>query len=307
MAQSAPLLLRIVGASLTAASRAGKIVRDVMSKGDLGIIEKGKNDLQTEADRSAQQCIIGSLSKQFPNVTIIGEEGTSSCEVPSDWIVVDTDPDVLQYDCPVEYQYTSEKDVVVWVDPLDGTSEYTQGLLDHVTVLIGVAIQGKAVAGIIHQPYYNYKVAGVPLGRTLWGIIGIGTGDFKPMLPPKDKKIITTTRSHSTPVVQAALQALKPDEIIKVGGAGHKVLLLLEGKAHAYVFASAGCKRWDTCAPEAVLHAAGGKLTDFHGDFYNYDKNTPHENSKGVFATAIASDHDIYLKAIPNEIRNSLS
>lgn len=40
MAQSTPLLLRIVGASLTAASRAGKIVCDVMSKGDLGIVEK---------------------------------------------------------------------------------------------------------------------------------------------------------------------------------------------------------------------------------------------------------------------------
>lgn len=34
-----------------------------------------KNDLQTEADRSAQKCIVGSLSKLFPGVTIIGEEG----------------------------------------------------------------------------------------------------------------------------------------------------------------------------------------------------------------------------------------
>lgn len=32
----------------------------------------------------------------------------------------------------------------------------------------------------------------------------------------------------------------------------------MEGKAHAYVFASDGCKRWDTCAPEAILHAVGG-------------------------------------------------
>lgn len=34
-----------------------------------------ENDLQTEADRSAQRCIVASLSKQFPDVTIIGEEG----------------------------------------------------------------------------------------------------------------------------------------------------------------------------------------------------------------------------------------
>ena len=49
-----------------------------------------------------------------------------------------------------------------------------------------------------------------------------------------------------------------------------QVLLLLEGKAHAYVFASPGCKKWDTCAPEAVLHAVGGKLTDIHGNYYQY-------------------------------------
>lgn len=30
-------------------------------------------------------------------------------------------------------------------------------LLDHVTVLIGIAVNGKAVAGVINQPFYNYK------------------------------------------------------------------------------------------------------------------------------------------------------
>lgn len=38
----------------------------------------GENDLQTEADRSAQRCIVASLGKQFPDVTIIGEEGPLS-------------------------------------------------------------------------------------------------------------------------------------------------------------------------------------------------------------------------------------
>ena len=50
-------------------------------------------------------------------------------------------------------------------------------------------------------------------------------------------------------------------------------MLLIEGKAHAYVFPSPGCKKWDTCAPEAVLHAMGGKLTDIHGNLYDYNKD----------------------------------
>lgn len=275
-----------------------------MNKGDLGIVEKGKNDLQTEADRAAQNCILASLSKQFPGVTIIGEEGQSSCDVPTDWIVSGSDDEVLKLNCPEEFQSVNENDVVVWVDPLDGTNEYTQGLVEHVTVLIGVAIRNRAVAGVIHQPYFNHK--GDIVGRTLWGILGVGVGGFNPKSPPEGKRIITTTRSHGTPVVQAALDALKPDEVIRAGGAGHKVMLLMEGKAHAYVFASRGCKRWDTCAPEAVLKAMGGKLTDLHGNLYDYSKDTPHENTAGVLATAVASDHDIYLRSIPNIIRESL-
>lgn len=101
---------------------------------------------------------------------------------------------------------------------------------------------------------------------------GVGVGGFVPFEPPSDKFIITTTRSHSDAIVNKALDALNPDEIIRVGGAGHKVMMLLEGKAHAYVFASKGCKRWDTCAPEGILRALGGIITDIHGRDYDYSK-----------------------------------
>jgi len=58
--------------------------------------------------------------------------------------------------------------------------------------------------------------------------------------------------------------------VIKVGGSGLKVMLLIEGQAHAYVFPSPGFKKWDTCAPEAILLALGGKLTDIKGNTYKY-------------------------------------
>ena len=83
-------------------------------------------------------------------------------------------------------------------------------------------------------------------------------------------------------------------------------MLLLEGKAHAYVFASKGCKRWDTCAPEAVLHAIGGTLTDLHGKRYSYNSKTNHSNTGGVLATAPDQQHQWYLERIPNEIKQRL-
>lgn len=85
-----------------------------------------------------------------------------------------------------------------------------------------------------------------------------------------------------------------------------QVMLLMEGKAHAYVFASPGSKRWDTCAPEAILLAMGGELTDMNGNHYNYSKNTQYSNSKGVLGTAKGVDHSWYLKRVPEEVKQAL-
>jgi 3'-phosphoadenosine 5'-phosphosulfate (PAPS) 3'-phosphatase len=55
---------------------------------------QGKNDLQTEADRSAQRCIIASLHKQFPKVSIFGEEvwmcNTNTCTGYSILVIIKT-------------------------------------------------------------------------------------------------------------------------------------------------------------------------------------------------------------------------
>lgn len=315
MVSNAPLILRLVASSVVIANQAGKIIRDVLVKGDLNIVykgEKSKNDYQTEADRSSETCIISSLTKQFPGITIIGEEARESghshkaCDVPPEWLISGADEGVLAKSCPPHLEKLTEKEVVVWVDPLDGTQEYTQGFLDHVTVLIGISVHGKAVAGVIHQPFFNYKQDNASLGRTMWGIDGVGVGGYTPSSPPADKRIITTTRSHNTPIVQAVLDAIKPDEVIRVGGAGNKVLLVMEGKANAYIYANAGCKRWDTCAPEAILNAQGGFLTDVHGVPYDYNANVDPLNKGGIIASALKAEHDFYVSKIPQEAKEKL-
>lgn len=125
--------------------------------------------------------------------------------------------------------------------------------------------------------------AGADLGRTIWGMSGLGAFGFQLQEAPGDRRIITTTRSHSNKVVTDCVEAMEPHEVVRVGGAGNKVswkftlhsvqpgkcsptyhnmsvqvIQLVEGRASAYVFASPGCKKWDTCAPEAILTAVGG-------------------------------------------------
>lgn len=47
------------------------------------------------------------------------------------------------------------------------------------TVLIGIAVKGHAVGGIINQPFFNYESEDEKLranmGRTIWGVCGTGT------------------------------------------------------------------------------------------------------------------------------------
>ncbi len=44
---------------------------------------------------------------------------------------------------------------------------FIAGLLDHVTVLIGIAYGGTAIAGVINQPFYNYQVQPVGCSHML--------------------------------------------------------------------------------------------------------------------------------------------
>jgi len=37
------------------------------------------------------------------------------------------DSEILKMQCPEELCSIKEEDLVVWVDPLDGTAEYTEG------------------------------------------------------------------------------------------------------------------------------------------------------------------------------------
>ncbi|XP_060947132.1 3'(2'),5'-bisphosphate nucleotidase 1 [Limanda limanda] len=301
-----PVIMRLMASAHSVAEKAGAIVRKVMHSGDLGIVEKtGANDLQTLADRLAQQSICASLSRRFPKLTIIGEEDLPFEEVKEDAIEKGQAEEILQKSCPAEYSGLKEEELVVWVDPLDGTKEYTEGLLDNVTVLIGIAYGGRAIAGVINQPFYNYQLgAGAVLGRTMWGMLGVGAFGFQLQEVPGDRRIVTTTRSHSNKVVTDCVDAMEPHEVVRVGGAGNKIIQLVEGKASAYVFASPGCKKWDTCAPEAILHAVGGKLTDMHGNAYCYDADVKHMNSAGVLATL--RNHEYYASRVPQSVREAL-
>ena len=81
--------------------------------------------------------------------------GIASAHIDPSWLVEKSDVHELKNSLPKSLLTANLSDFTVWVDPLDATKEYTEGFLDHVTVLIGIALGKKAIAGVIHQPFYG--------------------------------------------------------------------------------------------------------------------------------------------------------
>lgn len=60
-----------------------------------------------------------------------------------------------EYDGEILDDFTEfeAQDTVVWIDPLDGTRDFTLGNLSAVTVLIGLAVKGVPKIGVVHHPF----------------------------------------------------------------------------------------------------------------------------------------------------------
>lgn len=310
------MMLRLLSSCLVSATRAGQICRDVMSSGKLGIVEKGTSgvvDPQTEADRKAQRCIVGTIKNRFPQITVYGEESLEPSEEDKLLVAEGENADVLRETCPPEFLALEEKDVIVWVDPLDGTQEYTEGFVEHVTVLIGIAVKGEPVAGVIHRPFANPAAASKGCQQMYWALKGLGSRGVTPRKtsPPTETGSlrIVTTRSHYSDLVEATVKALgvKRENEVRVGGCGNKTMMVVEGVVDAYVYPSPGTKKWDSCAGDAIVRANGGLMTDITGQPLDYGSWEAFRNKEGLVVTMDRRTHDAVLAKIPQAVKTALA
>jgi len=59
---------------------------------------------------------------------------------------------------------------------------------------------------------------------------------------------------------------------------------VIDGAADIWVMPMAGTSKWDTCAGEAILVAAGGSVSDAAGGLLQYDPDAAMSNTEGVLA-----------------------
>ncbi len=222
---------------------------------------KGPSDPVTDADHAANALICERLERLFPGVPVVAEESR-----------------------PETFDGHGSADRVFFVDPLDGTKEFIAKNGEFV-VMIGVVDQARATHGVIYSP-----VSGDAwLGHVGTGAVRITPNGIRtPLTPSKRVELrgatVVASRSRRGPTAQAMLDQVGISHVRTLGSAGLKGVCVADGSADVYVSPNSAGMRWDACAIDALVRAAGGEFTDSFGDPIDYRANGL-RNSRGVLAT----------------------
>lgn len=226
--------------------------------GSLQVKHKDGDEPVTAADLAANDLIVAGLRAAFPSDAILSEEA------PDDGA-----------------RLTSRR---VWmVDPIDGTRDFIDGR-DGFAVMIGLCVDGRPVLGAVALP---------STGVTFWG--GVGLGAWREV--DESKTSMNTTRiaappglrsvsswSHPSSASARLRTALGIDDDLRIGSVGVKMSLVADASRDLFVYPGQRAKLWDTCAPDAILAAAGGRTTDAHGADLDYKAVSP-LLPRGIVAT----------------------
>ena len=187
--------------SINLAEQCGKVIRSVYDSGDLSTkLKDGGDGPVTVADFQVQKTIETNLKTLFPEIQIRGEEEKAltdkyesafGAETLSKTILSQdflnksqasrkeflgllkktSYPNEDEFEVEANFENFKLEDATVWVDPLDGTSDFVKNNLPAVTVLIGVSIKNVSRIGIVHNPF---SLADQTQGVTYFGTIEHG-------------------------------------------------------------------------------------------------------------------------------------
>lgn len=210
--------------------------------------DKGGGSPVTEADHAANRVIIQRLAEAFPADAILSEESRDSPE-----------------------RLSAER---VWiVDPLDGTKEFLSQNGEF-AVMIGLAVQGRAVLGVVYLPAVDTLLyAAEGQGTWLESADGAARLQCQPCSPGALR--LVGSRSHPDALLVRMQEALGVTDVLPSGSVGVKCGLIARGSRDLYIHPVPYLKEWDTCAPEMLVREAGGMVTDCQGGALLYNKPNP--------------------------------
>jgi 3'(2'), 5'-bisphosphate nucleotidase len=246
--------------ALDAAHEAAEIVMRIYQT-PFEVDYKAKDDPVTRADREANALLCERLAAAFPGVPIVAEESD-----PRSYLGFESAPESW------------------FVDPLDGTREFV-ARNGEFAVMIGLAREGRAKLGVIVAPSWPGSFVGI-VGEGAWEVAR--SGARVPIAVSSraslDGASILVSRSHTPPRIASLVAAMRAREAVVYGSSGLKAVLVAKGAHDIYLQPGPAGMRWDACASEALVVAAGGQCTDADGSAFDY-RTRDLSNARGLVAT----------------------
>jgi 3'(2'), 5'-bisphosphate nucleotidase len=214
---------------------------------------KADRSVVTEADHAAEALIVSGLRAALPGCIVVAEE-----EIAAGAVI----------------EATKE----FWsVDPLDGTREFSSGG-DDFAVNIGLVRDGKPVLGVVGVPARGTIYGGI-VGQGAWlqSAAGVRTPIATRQAPAAGLTIVCSQHHGDEELLTRYLHGRPVEKRVNFGSS-LKFCRVAEGEADLYP-RFGRTMEWDSCAPQAVLEAAGGVVLTLDGAPLRYGKagwDNPH-------------------------------
>ncbi len=212
-----------------------------------------EDDPVTLADLKVNELIIKRINEKYKNINwdILSEESvkisSKMFESKTDWI---------------------------WVlDPLDGTKDFIQGTGNY-AMHLALNFKQKPYIGFVLIPDKNQLW--ITDGKETWCEKRDGT-KYKPNIF-NNKKLkemtLVTSKNHGNEILQNLIQKINFRKVEIMGSIGCKIASIVRGESDIYICLSlpgkSSPKDWDFAAPESILKAAGGSITNLDNQGLSY-------------------------------------
>lgn len=222
------------------AREAGAILLRGFRSSDTVVSYKGRTNLVTNIDQESEEFLFSSISRWFPDHSIIAEEG-------------------------------SEKDAggeFIWyVDPLDGTNNYAHGIAQF-CVSLGVYSRKdrSGLVGVVYDPYHDEMfIAVTGQGAFCNGTrIAVSTADqlCSSILStgfPYDKDVNEDNNLREFARIVPRIQGIR-----RMGSAALDLASVACGRLEGYW--ERGINAWDIAAGALLVQEAGGTVSGYRGE-----------------------------------------
>ena len=249
-----------------------KLIKDLNYKNEI-IKSKDNEDPVTLADLKVNELIIQRINEKYKDINweILSEENV---KISSE-----------KFNTNAEW---------TWVlDPLDGTKDFIQGTGNY-AMHLALNYKNKPYIGIVLIP--EKDELWIADGEKVWGEKKDGS-KIKPSLSTNKSlkdMILVTSKNHRNETLQTLIKKIDFNKVITMGSIGCKIASIVRGESDIYISLSligkSSPKDWDFAAPEAILKAAGGAITDLENKDLIYG-NTNFEQGGIIVASNNLNSH----------------